>query len=95
FLVGQERGETPARKARRSDVLEVILSGGRVLDYTRETAAHHARLMTVASRQGRRRGAYDIMIAAHVVETGRILVTTDRKSALDDLPGVRLRVIDH
>lgn len=59
-----------------------------VLDYTADTAAHHANLIVETTRQGRRRGAHDLIIAAHAAETGRTLVTYDLRARFGDLRGV-------
>ena len=55
---------------------------------TEATAAHHARLIAHARRSGRPRGAHDLIIAAHAVETDRIVVSRDAAARFGDLPGV-------
>ncbi|MDR1152369.1 MAG: PIN domain-containing protein [Bifidobacteriaceae bacterium] len=92
FAVGIERAATPERAAARTHALRTWMTHMRVLDYTRDTARHHARLLAAAAREGRVRGPYDIIIAAHAVETGRILVTSDRTATLETLPGIRTRL---
>jgi tRNA(fMet)-specific endonuclease VapC len=92
FAVGIERAATRERAAAREAVLETLLAHFRVLNYTRDTARHHARFLAAVTREGHVRVPYDIMIAAHAAETGRVLVTSDRKAALAGLPGVRVRV---
>jgi tRNA(fMet)-specific endonuclease VapC len=59
-----------------------------VLDYTEKTAAHYARLIAHARRAGTRRGAHDLIIAAHAVQTDRTILTLDAKARFGDLPGV-------
>ncbi|MDR1294738.1 MAG: type II toxin-antitoxin system VapC family toxin [Bifidobacteriaceae bacterium] len=92
FAVGVERAAAPEQAAARTHALHTLMTHMRVLDYTRETAMHHARLLAAAAREGRVRGPYDIIIAAHAAETGRILVTSDRKTAMETLPAVRTRL---
>jgi hypothetical protein len=48
-----------------------IASAVDVLDYTQATAAHHGCLLAHVRRSGSPRGAHDLIIAAHAVETGR------------------------
>jgi tRNA(fMet)-specific endonuclease VapC len=59
-----------------------------VLDYTEATAACHARLIAHTRRAGTPRGAHDLIIAAHAVQTDRIVLTFDAKARFGDLPGV-------
>jgi tRNA(fMet)-specific endonuclease VapC len=59
-----------------------------VLDYTAETAIVHAELIDHTASLGQPRGAHDLIIAAHAFESGRTLITTDRKARFGDLPGV-------
>lgn len=75
-----------ARLAFLADVLNVIP----VLDYDRDAAEAHAELLVHVRRQGRPRGAHDLLIAATAKATGRIVVTAD-EAAFTDLPGVHVR----
>lgn len=59
-----------------------------IIDYTERTADHHARLIAHVKRTGRPRGALDLIIAAHALETGRILISRDAAARFGDLPGV-------
>jgi len=59
-----------------------------VLDYTEATAAHHARLIAHARRIGTPRGAHDLIIAAHALQTDRIILILDAKARFSHLPGV-------
>jgi len=59
-----------------------------VLDYTEATAACHAKLIAHARRTGTPRGAHDLIIAAHAVQTDRTVLTFDAKARFADLPGV-------
>ncbi|MFB7613064.1 hypothetical protein [Kitasatospora sp. NPDC056181] len=58
-------------------------------DYTPDTARIHARLMAYVRRQGKPRGAHDLIIAATAVATARTVVTADPPAAFADLPGVQ------
>jgi tRNA(fMet)-specific endonuclease VapC len=88
YRVGIEMADTVERAATRSRWLDIVLAEVDVLDYSRKTADHHARLLAHVRRSGRSRGAHDLVIAAHALETGRIVVSRDAKARFDDLPGV-------
>jgi tRNA(fMet)-specific endonuclease VapC len=88
YRVGIELADTPARAADRARALVAITSAVEVLDYTETTAACHARLIAHARRAGMPRGAHDLIIAAHAVETERTVLTFDAKARFADLPGV-------
>ena len=88
YRVGIEMADTVERAATRARWLDVVLSEVDVLEYTRRTADHHARLLAHVRRSGRPRGAHDLIIAAHASETSRIVVSRDAKARFDDLPGV-------
>ncbi|MFV0320217.1 MAG: type II toxin-antitoxin system VapC family toxin [Microbacterium sp.] len=59
-----------------------------VLPCTKATAVEHAVLLDHVRRTGARRGAYDLIIAAHARQTGRSVVSLDATAHFDDLPGV-------
>ena len=88
YRVGIEVADTVERAATRARWLDVVLSEIDVLEYTRRTADHHARLLAHVRRTGQPRGAHDLIIAAHALETDRIVVSRDAKARFDDLPGV-------
>ena len=88
YRVGIELADTPARAADRARALVAITSAVEVLDYTETTAACHARLIAHARRAGMPRGAHDLIIAAHAVQTERTVLTFDAKARFADLPGV-------
>jgi predicted nucleic acid-binding protein len=88
YRVGIEMAGTVERAAARSRWLDIVLAEVEVLDYTRRTADHHARLVAHVRHAGRPRGAHDLIIAAHALETGRIVVSRDAKARFGDLPGV-------
>jgi tRNA(fMet)-specific endonuclease VapC len=88
YRVGIEMADTVERAATRARWLDVVLSEVDVLEYARRTADHHARLLAHVRRTGQPRGAHDLIIAAHALETDRIVVSRDAKARFDDLPGV-------
>ena len=88
YRVGIELADSAQRAADRARALAAITSIVYVLDYTEATAAHHARLLAHTRRTGSRRGAHDLIIAAHAVETGRLVLSADAKARFGDLPGV-------
>jgi predicted nucleic acid-binding protein len=88
YRVGIELADSIERAANRARALAAIASAVDVLDYTEGTAAHHARLIAHARKTGRPRGAHDLIIAAHAVETDRMVVSHDAAARFGDLPGV-------
>ena len=88
YRVGIELADSAQRAADRARALAAITSVVDVLDYTEATAAHHARLLAHTRRTRSRRGAHDLIIAAHAAETGRLVVTLDAKARFGELPGV-------
>lgn len=88
YRVGIELADAPDRAADRARALVAITSAVEVLDYTETTAACHARLIAHARRAGTPRGAHDLIIAAHAVQTDRTILTFDAKARFADLPGV-------
>ncbi len=88
FRVGIELAGTAKRAAARSRVLAEILTYTEVLDYTEATAVHHSTLLAHTISSGLKRGALDLIIAAHAAQTGRTIVSRDAKARFDGLPGV-------
>jgi tRNA(fMet)-specific endonuclease VapC len=88
YRVGIELADSASRAADRARALAAITSVLEILDYTDVTAAHHARLIAHARRQGRPRSAHDLIIAAHAAQTGRIVLSREAKARFGDLPGV-------
>ena len=68
------------------DVIDVIP----ILDYDQAVASSHAELLVVVRRQGRPRGAHDLIVAATAKATQREVVSADN-TAYRDLPGVVVR----
>jgi len=76
----------PDRQALVDDIIDVVP----IVDYDQAVAASHAELLAFVRRQGRPRGAHDLIIAATAKATQREVVSADR-SAYSGLPGVILR----
>jgi tRNA(fMet)-specific endonuclease VapC len=89
YRVGIELADTAGRAADRARALAAITSAVDVLEYTEATAACHAKLIAHVRRSGTPRGAHDLIIAAHALQTERIVVTSDAKARFGDLPGVK------
>lgn len=88
YRVGIEFADTPERAADRVRALAAIVSAVDVLDYTEATAAHHARLIAHARRAGTPRGALDLILAAHALQTDRTILALDANARFSELPGV-------
>lgn len=88
FSLGIYHRAPEALARRREQWLDTVTAAVPVLAYTSRTAMYHARLMAHARRQGKPRGAHELIIAAHAAETGRILVSADENAHFADLPGV-------
>lgn len=88
YRTGIELAVTQKQSEARQHALNTILDHVVVLAYTEVTAQHHAGLIAHARRSGRARGAYDLIIAAHAAETGRILISRDARARYGELPGV-------
>ncbi|MFB7897305.1 PIN domain-containing protein [Streptomyces xiamenensis] len=82
-----------ARRERRQAFVDGVRALIPVEDYTAEIAVVHARLLAAVRRQGKPRGAHDLIIAATAAATARTLLTTDDKAAFDGLPGVRASIL--
>lgn len=88
YRVGIELADAAARAADRARALVAITSAVEVLEYSETTAACHARLIAHARWARTPRGAHDLIIAAHAVQTDRTILTFDAKARFADLPGV-------
>ncbi|MGI8755754.1 MAG: type II toxin-antitoxin system VapC family toxin [Acidimicrobiales bacterium] len=75
------------RKGARVAFVDDIAVTMAIVDYGAEVAEHHALLLAAVRRQGRPRGAHDLIIAATARSDRRTVVTADHQ-AFADLPGV-------
>lgn len=92
LLVGVELADGAHRSDRQAFVDEVLALIP-VEEYTTDVARVHARLLAHVGRERRKRGAYDLIIAATAAATARTIITMDSSAAFDDLPGVRAQVV--
>jgi tRNA(fMet)-specific endonuclease VapC len=88
YRIGIELADTAARAADRARALAAITSAVDVLEYTEATAACHAKLIAHVRRSGVPRSAHDLIIAAHALQTERIVLSFDAKARFGGLPGV-------
>jgi tRNA(fMet)-specific endonuclease VapC len=88
YRIGIELADTGARAADRARALAAITSAVDVLEYTEATAACHAKLIAHVRRSGVPRSAHDLIIAAHALQTERIVLSFDAKARFGGLPGV-------
>ena len=78
------------RRGGRAAYVDDLVASLPILPYDLVTAEAHAELLAAIRRQGRPRGAHDLVIAATALSTGRTVVTADA-TAFVDLPGVSVR----
>lgn len=71
----------------RQELLDEIVASVPIVDYDLAVARAHAQLLTAVRRQGRPRGAHDLIIAATALSSNRSLVSADQ-TAFADLPGI-------
>lgn len=88
LLTGVERADG-ARRAARQEFVDGVLALVPVEDYTLDVARVHARLLAYVQREGKPRGAHDLIIAATAAATARGVMTTDSKARFAELPGIR------
>ncbi len=86
LLVGVKLASGKRRAARQAYVEDVIESLP-IIAYDVGVALEHSELLAAVRREGRPRGAHDLLIAATARATDRTIVIADR-GAFADLPGV-------
>ncbi|MDR2114177.1 MAG: PIN domain-containing protein [Bifidobacteriaceae bacterium] len=91
--VGALRAQNSAIARRRAAVIETLMNHVSVLEYSSATAIAHAELMAHVLNVGKPRGHHDLIIAAHAVQTGRLVVSNDSRARFAELPGVH--TLDH
>ena len=74
----------------RQEFVDDITTVVAIVDYDAAVAASHAELLVTVRRQGRPRGADDLIIAATAKAIQREVVSADG-SMYDDLPGIAVR----
>ncbi|HUX05019.1 MAG TPA: PIN domain-containing protein [Acidimicrobiales bacterium] len=80
--VGAELATGRTRR-RRMELLDEVVASIPILDYDLAVARSQAQLLVIVRRQGRPRGAHDLIIAATALSSGRSLVTADEKAFVD------------
>jgi tRNA(fMet)-specific endonuclease VapC len=88
--VGVEMASGRSRRDREGFVTDVIATVP-FLSYDIDVARAHASLLVAVRRQGRARGAHDLIIAATARATSRTVLTAD-EAAFDALPNVAVRL---
>ncbi len=86
LLVGVALSKGRSRHGRQGLVDDIVASVP-IVDYDLSVAQAHSRLLVAVRRQGRPRGAHDLIIAASALSSNRVIVTADQ-TAFKDLPGV-------
>jgi tRNA(fMet)-specific endonuclease VapC len=89
LLVGMLLADTTHR-VDRQQFLDEVRRSMPIVEYDTIVAEAHAELLVAVRRQGRPRGAHDLIIAATATATQREVVTAD-SSAYEELPGVAVR----
>lgn len=79
-----------SKRLRREQFVDVVVATIPVVAYDVFVASVHAKLLAAVRRQGRPRGAHDLIIAATARATGRVVVTADA-AAFNELPDVAVR----
>ena len=87
LLVGV-RMASSRHRPRRQAYVDDLLATIPIVDYDARVAVFYADLLAAVRREGRPRGAHDLIIAATAKATDRTVVTAD-VPAFNDLPGVR------
>lgn len=78
------------RRSARMAYVDDVVSTVPVLGYDVAVAEAHAELLAAVRRQGRPRGAHDLIIAATAKASERAVLSADGR-AFDELPGVVVR----
>ncbi len=86
LLVGVRLASGKHKKTRQVYVEEIV-DCIPVIAYDRNVAVEHTELLVAVRRQGRARGAHDLLVAATAHASRRTIVTADQQ-AFTDLPGV-------
>jgi tRNA(fMet)-specific endonuclease VapC len=93
YLAGVHLDQDAGRQAAQRAFLDEVLAVIPVHAYDMSVAEHHAALLAYTARQGQRRGAHDLIVAATGRATGRTILTTDRQARFGELPDVNARTI--
>lgn len=88
LLIGVKLASGTRRGARQAYVDDIIDSVP-IIAYDVRVAVEHAELLASVRKDGRQRGAHDLLIAATARATDRTIVSADRE-AFTGLPGVAI-----
>ena len=91
LLAGVQLADSRHEPARRRYV-DALIDTIPIEPYDLEVARTHAALLAHTHREGRPRGAHDLLIAATARRSGRTVVTADA-GGFADLPQVEVRVL--
>lgn len=75
---GVERA-SGARKTRRRQYLQIVLSALPIIPYTEQTAYEHARIWAELESSGKMIGFYDLIVAATALERGSRVATFNKR----------------
>ena len=93
YLAGTLLDTDPGRAAAQRAFLDEVLQVLPIHEYNRVVADHHAALLAHVQRTGSKRGAHHLIIAATARATDRIVLTTDERARLEELPEVSTRLV--
>lgn len=93
YIAGTLLDPHPGRSAAQRAFLEEVLHVLPVHEYDRDVAEHHAALLAHVQRSGNKRGAHDLIVAAHARAADRIVLTTDERAGFGELPDVGVRLV--
>ena len=93
LLVGVHRANTEDRRQQRSLVIENMIAGVDVLDFTLDCARLHAELYAELAKSGRLIGAHDLIIAATAAFHG-LSILTNNVAEFSRVPGLRVIPFD-
>jgi tRNA(fMet)-specific endonuclease VapC len=77
----------PSVKKKLQPVLEQILEGVSILDYTYFDALHTARVRAALEAKGKKTGSYDLLLAGTAIARGLIVVTNNIEN-FQHVPGL-------
>ena len=89
LLMGVHRADTPERRQRRSALVEAVISGVSVLDFTIASARIHAEIYAELAKNGQLIGAHDLIIAA-TARCHNLALLTDNVAEFSRVPGLQV-----
>ena len=89
LLIGAHRANSEQRRQRRLDFIDLVLSGGFVVDFTLATARIHAEIHADLSVKGQLIGAHDLLIAA-TARYHNLSLLTDNVDEFSRVPGLQI-----